>query len=49
VMESGRVVFKGEAEKLLKHQDMREFYLGDRKAGSYRNVRQYARKRRWWG
>jgi branched-chain amino acid transport system ATP-binding protein len=49
VLESGRVVFKGEAEKLLKHQDMREFYLGDPKAGSYRNIRQYTRKRRWWG
>jgi branched-chain amino acid transport system ATP-binding protein len=49
VLESGRVVFKGEAEKLLQHQDMREFYLGDRKAGSYRNIRQYTRKRRWWG
>jgi hypothetical protein len=28
---------------------MREFYLGDPKAGSYRNIRQYTRKRRWWG
>ena len=33
VLENGRVVFKGEAEKLLDHQDMSEFYLGDREAG----------------
>jgi len=49
VMESGRVVFKGEAKRLLEHQDMKEFYLGDRQAGGYRNIRQYTRKRRWWG
>jgi branched-chain amino acid transport system ATP-binding protein len=49
VLESGRVVFKGEAEKLLQHEDMREFYLGSGKAGSYRDIRQYTRKRRWWG
>ncbi len=49
VLENGRVVFKGEAEKLLQHQDIREFYLGDERAGSYRNIRQYTRKRRWWG
>jgi branched-chain amino acid transport system ATP-binding protein len=49
VLENGRVAFKGEAERLLGHQDMREFYLGDGNAGSYRNIRQYTRKRRWWG
>ena len=49
VMESGRVVFKGEAKKLLEHQDMKQFYLGDRQTGGYRNIRQYTRKRRWWG
>lgn len=49
VLENGRVVFKGETERLLAHQDMREFYLGDGSAGSYRNIRQYTRKRRWWG
>jgi branched-chain amino acid transport system ATP-binding protein len=49
VLENGRVVFKGEADRLLSHQDMREFYLGDGRTGSYRNIRQYTRKRRWWG
>lgn len=52
VMESGRVVFSGKAGELLSHPDVREFYLGG--AGqvenkSYRNVKQYRRKRRWWG
>jgi branched-chain amino acid transport system ATP-binding protein len=51
VMESGRVVFKGPVGELLEHQDIKEFYLGGSatEARSYRNVRQYSRKRRWWG
>jgi branched-chain amino acid transport system ATP-binding protein len=51
VMESGRVVFKGSAAELLEHQDIKEFYLGGSgtEVRSYRNVRQYSRKRRWWG
>jgi branched-chain amino acid transport system ATP-binding protein len=52
VMESGRVVFKGAVADLLDHQDIKEFYLGGSSASearSYRNVRQYSRKRRWWG
>ncbi|MGA8959108.1 MAG: ABC transporter ATP-binding protein [Pseudolabrys sp.] len=52
VMESGRVVFTGTGPELLSHPDVREFYLGG--AGqaenkSYRNIKQYRRKRRWWG
>jgi branched-chain amino acid transport system ATP-binding protein len=51
-MESGRVVFTGTGPELLSHPDVREFYLGG--AGqaenkSYRNIKQYRRKRRWWG
>jgi branched-chain amino acid transport system ATP-binding protein len=51
VMEGGRVVFKGTAAELLQHQDVKEFYLGGSatEARSYRNIRQYSRKRRWWG
>jgi branched-chain amino acid transport system ATP-binding protein len=51
VLEGGRVVHKGPAAKLTDHQDIREFYLGGSQgvARSYRDVRQYARKRRWWG
>ena len=52
VMESGRVVFTGKAAELMTHPDVREFYLGG--AGqaenkSYRDIKQYRRKRRWWG
>lgn len=51
VLESGRVVFSGTPEQLRSHQDVAEFYLGmggqDEK--SYRDVKQYRRKRRWWG
>jgi branched-chain amino acid transport system ATP-binding protein len=52
VMESGRVVFYGAAPELLNHPDVREFYLGgtgktDTK--NYRDIKQYRRKRRWWG
>jgi branched-chain amino acid transport system ATP-binding protein len=51
VLEGGRVVFEGPASKLLDHQDIKEFYLGGSGGGtrSYRDLRQYARKRRWWG
>jgi branched-chain amino acid transport system ATP-binding protein len=52
VMEGGRIVYKGEARELRSHPDVQEFYLGgsdqlDRR--SYRDVKQYRRKRRWWG
>jgi branched-chain amino acid transport system ATP-binding protein len=51
VLEGGRVVFKGACAKLMEHQDIKEFYLGggEGKTRSYRDLRQYARKRRWWG
>jgi len=51
IMESGRIVFEGSAEKLLTHKDVQEFYLGsaDTERSSYRNVKQYRRSRRWWG
>jgi branched-chain amino acid transport system ATP-binding protein len=51
VMENGRVVLDGSAERLRGHHDIQEFYLGQ--AGetrrSYRNVKQYRRSRRWYG
>jgi branched-chain amino acid transport system ATP-binding protein len=52
VMEGGRVVFFGRSAELRAHPDVREFYLGS--AGqldtkSYRDIKQYRRKRRWWG
>jgi branched-chain amino acid transport system ATP-binding protein len=51
IMEGGRVVFEGAAEKLRSHQDVQEFYLGsgDKARVSYRDVKQYRRSRRWWG
>jgi branched-chain amino acid transport system ATP-binding protein len=51
VMENGRIVLDGSAERLRSHPDMQEFYLGGR-AGerrSYRDVKQYRRSRRWYG
>jgi branched-chain amino acid transport system ATP-binding protein len=51
VMENGRIVFDGTADRLREHSDMQEFYLG-RKSGerrSYRDVKQYRRSRRWYG
>lgn len=52
VIEDGHIVFDGTPQKLLSHGDIKEFYLGtgeqnDRR--SYRDVKQYRRKRRWWG
>lgn len=51
VMEGGRIVYGGTREELLVHQDIREFYLGggEGQRTSYRDVKQYRRKRRWWG
>ncbi len=51
VMENGKIVLDGTAERLRDHPDIQEFYLG-RKAGerrSYRDVKQYRRRRRWYG
>jgi branched-chain amino acid transport system ATP-binding protein len=51
VMENGRIVLDGTAERLRRHPDIQEFYLG-RKSGerrSYRDVKQYRRSRRWYG
>lgn len=51
IMEGGRIVYEGAADKLRSHQDVQEFYLGSGDAGraSYRDVKQYRRSRRWWG
>jgi branched-chain amino acid transport system ATP-binding protein len=50
VMENGRVVLEGPAEKLRDNQDVQEFYMGLSTAGSrksYRDVKHYHRKKRW--
>jgi len=51
IMEHGRIVYDGPAERLLAHGDVREFYLGvGHRAGrkSYTEVKQYQRRRRWF-
>jgi branched-chain amino acid transport system ATP-binding protein len=52
VMETGRVVLDGSAEKLRENEDIREFYLGLTQLGerkSYREVKHYKRRKRWLG
>jgi branched-chain amino acid transport system ATP-binding protein len=51
VMEHGRIVYDGSAERLLAHEDVREFYLGvGQREGRkrYTEVKQYQRRRRWF-
>ena len=51
VMETGRVVLDGPAEKLLADEDVREFYLGlhgeEGERKSFRDVKHYKRRKRW--
>jgi len=50
ILESGRVVLDGPAEKLRENEDVREFYLGMTELGqrkSYREVKHYKRRKRW--
>jgi branched-chain amino acid transport system ATP-binding protein len=49
-METGKLVIEGPVEKLVRDQDVREFYLGLGGAGgakSYRDVKHYKRRKRW--
>jgi len=49
VLETGRVVMDAPAEKLLRDEDIREFYLGVHGSArtDYRDVKHYRRKKRW--
>jgi branched-chain amino acid transport system ATP-binding protein len=50
VMETGRVVMDGPADRLLKDEDVKEFYLGLGAEGarkSFRDVKHYKRRKRW--
>jgi len=50
VMENGRVVLAGPAEKLRDNENVREFYLGLSAVGSkksYREIKHYRRRKRW--
>ena len=52
VMEGGRVVLDGPADKLRDNEDVKEFYLGLDEVGgkkSYREVKHYRRRKRWLG
>jgi branched-chain amino acid transport system ATP-binding protein len=51
IMETGKVVMDGAPEKLLKDEDVKEFYLGLHSEGgarkSFRDVKHYKRRKRW--
>jgi branched-chain amino acid transport system ATP-binding protein len=50
IMETGKVVMDGDPEKLLKDEDVQEFYLGLHGEGeqkSFRDVKHYKRRKRW--
>ena len=51
IMETGNIVMDNTPEKLLKDEDVREFYLGLNAEGtkrkSFRDVKHYKRKKRW--
>jgi branched-chain amino acid transport system ATP-binding protein len=51
IMETGKMVMDGDPEKLLKDDDVREFYLGLHGEGgerkSFRDVKHYKRRKRW--
>jgi branched-chain amino acid transport system ATP-binding protein len=50
VMENGRIVLYGPADKLSTNEDVKEFYMGISSSGSrknYREVKHYRRRKRW--
>jgi branched-chain amino acid transport system ATP-binding protein len=51
IMETGRIVIDGPTERLVRDQDVREFYLGMGNAvgetRSYRDAKHYKRRKRW--
>jgi branched-chain amino acid transport system ATP-binding protein len=50
VMENGRIVLNGPAEKLQDNEDVKEFYMGISPSGArknYREVKHYRRRKRW--
>ena len=52
VMENGRVVLDGPADKLKENEDVKEFYLGLSEIGekkSFKDVKHYKRRKRWLG
>jgi len=50
IMETGKVVMDGDPQKLLRDEDVQEFYLGLHGEGarkSFRDVKHYKRRKRW--
>ena len=50
VMENGRIVLNGPADRLRSNEDVREFYLGLSEAGrrkSFKEIKFYKRRKRW--
>jgi branched-chain amino acid transport system ATP-binding protein len=49
VLENGRVVLDGAAEKLKENADVKEFYLGmtDQERRNFRQAKHYKRRKRW--
>jgi branched-chain amino acid transport system ATP-binding protein len=50
VMENGRIVLGGPAERLRDNEDVKEFYMGLSAIGSrksYREIKHYRRRKRW--
>lgn len=49
ILENGRVVMEGEAQRLRENDDVKEFYLGIGGEGrkSFRDVKHYRRRKRW--
>jgi branched-chain amino acid transport system ATP-binding protein len=50
IMETGKMVMDGAPQKLLKDEDVKEFYLGLHTGGerrSFRDVKHYKRRKRW--
>jgi branched-chain amino acid transport system ATP-binding protein len=50
IMESGKIVIDGDAERLASDPDVREFYLGMGGSGetrSFRDIKHYKRRKRW--
>lgn len=50
IMETGKMVMDGDPQKLLKDEDVKEFYLGLHAHGekkSFRDVKHYKRRKRW--
>jgi branched-chain amino acid transport system ATP-binding protein len=50
VLESGRIVMDGAADKLRDNPDIKEFYLGLTDLGarkSFRDTKHYKRRKRW--